>query len=328
MIAVGNLTVGGTGKSSIARWLALEAVRAGGRAAVLLRGHGARARAEERGAVPDFAEYPPGKAVARYGDEALALRVGLPLEAAVIVDPDRMRAARAARSGYGARVLILDDGWEQRSLAWDELWVTLDPRHPTGNGSQLPAGPLRRPASDVREATRIVFLHEEPREMIPDSTRTWLERTAPGIPVLRFQRTFLGTSPLGGRERPEPLRPSAKVALVSGVGAPSRLVRFLRVAGADIRFHAAFPDHARWSASSIGGALSRARREGAEAVLLTEKDEPRWPSDAVAGLPVRVIRTGIEPLDPVEGALPALRAAASGPRAGRSGEARDRAGVR
>lgn len=310
MISVGNLTVGGTGKSTIARWLACEAAGLGAAPAVLLRGHGAGAPAAERGVVPDFSDYPLAKRHARYGDEALALRRGLPRGVAVAVDPDRMRAARVARSGYGARVLILDDGWEQPRLAWNELWVALDPRRPAGNGSLLPAGPLRRPASALREASRIVFLLEEPGEEIGDSTRAWLAREAPGVPCLRLRRTMLGVSPAGSLERPEPLAPGSRVAVVSGIGSPLRLERFVRAAGLDLRFHAAFPDHARWSSASLTRALLLARREGAETALITEKDEPRWPAELAAALPVRVIRTGVAPLDPVEEALRGIRAAA------------------
>jgi len=313
VVAVGNLTVGGTGKSSIARWLALEAVRSGALAAVLLRGHGALAPPGERGAVPDFADYPLAARSSRYGDEALALRIALPRGAAVIVDPDRMRGARVARSGYGAGILILDDGWEQADLEWDELWVAIDPRRPVGQGMLLPAGPLRRPASTLREATRIVFLHEEPEEVLPRSTWGWLAREAPDRPVSRFQRTLLGVSPPGSVTAPEPLPEGVRVALVSGIGTPSRLARFIAAAGATVRHTAAFPDHARWSASSLASTLSRARHKGAEMALITEKDEPRWPGSLDAALPVRVIRTGLVALDPMEDALRPIRAAAGTP---------------
>lgn len=298
VVAVGNLTVGGTGKTTVARWLATEAAGSGVRAAVLLRGHGALAAPADRGVVPDFVGYPLEKAVDRYGDEALALRRCLPREVAVAVDPDRHRAGRAARSGYGARVLILDDGWEQDRLAWDELWVALDPRRPLGNGSLLPAGPLRRPKSAIREATRVVFVLEEPGEEIPESTLAWLAREAPGIPRLSLRRAFLGTSPPGTMERPEMPSSGARVALVSGIGAPDRLARFIRAAGLDLRYHAAFPDHARVSGEALLTALSRGAREGAETALITEKDEPRWPAHLRGALPVRVIRTGIAPMDP------------------------------
>jgi tetraacyldisaccharide 4'-kinase len=302
VIAIGNLTVGGTGKSTIARWLALEAVSAGAPAAVLLRGHGATAPASGRGVVPDFAGYPLAEHAARYGDEAAALRLALPRGAVVAADPDRLRAAETARSGYGARVLILDDGWEQPYLAWNELWVALDPRRPSGNGSPLPAGPLRRPVSSLREAGRIVFLLEEPGEAVPESTLAWLARVAPGVPTLRLQRTLR-----------DPFLRGAKVAVVSGIGAPGRLDRFLRAAGAEILFHAAFPDHARWSASSLRPVLARTRRDRAEMVLITEKDEMRWPPGLDPGVPIRVIRTGLCPLDPVEEALRPMHEAVARP---------------
>ena len=302
VIAIGNLTVGGTGKSTLARWLALEAVSAGARAAVLLRGHGAAAPGSERGVVPDFAGYPLAERAARYGDEALALRLALPREAAVAVDPDRRRAAEVVRSGYGARVLILDDGWEQGSLAWSELWVALDPRRPAGNGSALPAGPLRRPVSSLREARRAVFLLEEPGETVPEPTLAWLARVAPGVPILRLQRTLR-----------DPLPRGARVAVVSGIGTPARLDRFLRGAGAEVLFHDAFPDHARWSASSLRGPLARARRERADMILITEKDELRWPPGLGPDPPVRVLRTGVRPLDPVAEALRPMHEAVARP---------------
>jgi tetraacyldisaccharide 4'-kinase len=308
VIAVGNLTVGGAGKSTVARWLAQEAVNAGARAAVLLRGHGAQVPGSERGVVPDFEGYPLARRVARYGDEAVAHRTALPREAAVIVDPDRWRAARVAASGYAAKVLVLDDGWEQPGIIWDELWVVVDPQSPVGNGSLLPAGPLRRPAATLREATRVVFLLEEEGETVPESTMAWLARFAPGVSALRLRRTLAGIAPLGEPARIAPLPRGAKVGLVSGIGAPARLERFVRGAGGEVRSHDAFADHARWSVESIRSAIGGARRNGADMVLITDKDEPRWPADLAAELPVRVIRTGVEPLDPVEEALRPLRA--------------------
>ena len=312
VIALGNVTVGGAGKSSLARWLALEAAGAGARAAILLRGHGANAPSRERGVVPDFAGYPLLERAGRYGDEAIAHRLALPRKAVVAADPDRWRAARALRLGYDARVLVLDDGWEQDGLRWDELWVVLDPRLPAGNGALLPAGPLRRPLSTLREATRIVFLLEDPREWIPDATSAWVARFAPGVPSLRFTRTLRCLTPVGEPAAGEPLRHGAPVALVSGIGSPGRLERFVRAAGGDVRLHAVYPDHARWTRASLTASAGRARREGAETILITEKDEPRWPAQLRTGLPVRVIRTGIGPLDPVEDALGPLRAAVAG----------------
>src|SRR5206468_2426960 len=164
-----------------------------------------------------FAGYPLLQSTGRYGDEAIAHRLALPRKAVVATDPDRLRAARALRSGYGASVLVLDDGWEQDRLGWDELWVVLDPRLPAGNGELLPAGPLRRPPSTLREASRIVFLLEDPHDQVPDATLAWAARLAPGVPSLRFTRVLRCITPVGEPAAGERLRPGAPIALVSGI---------------------------------------------------------------------------------------------------------------
>lgn len=309
VIAVGNLTVGGVGKSSLARWLALEVIAQGARPAVILRGHGARRRKLDVEVVPDYTGYPLSFAAERAGDEAAAHRVALPRRATVVVHRDRHRAARVAREGYGAAVAILDDGWEQRRLRWDELWVALDPELPEGNGALLPAGPLRRPTSTLSEASVILFLLEGKEEDVPRETLAWTAARAPHTPVLRLRRHLDGTSRVGEMEV-EPWRTGTQPAgLVSGIGSPPRLERFAREAGIEIVSHAAFPDHARWSASAVRVALRRAARAGARVALITEKDEPRWPSMADPPLPTRVLRTSLCAIDPVDLALARLRAA-------------------
>jgi tetraacyldisaccharide-1-P 4'-kinase len=158
-----------------------------------------------------------------------------------------------------------------------------------------------------------VFLLEESGEAIPESTQAWLARVAPGVPTLRLQRTLRGVAPLGGTGPPDPLARGARVAVVSGIGSPQRLDRFLRAAGAEVLSHAAFPDHARWSASSLRPALERTRRDRPEMILITEKDELRWPPGLDPGVPIMVIRTGLDPLDSVEEALRPMHEAVARP---------------
>ncbi len=312
VVAVGNLTAGGTGKSSIARWLAEEAAGAGGRGALLLRGHGAAAVAGPS-AVPDFAGYPLAQAVERYGDEALAHRAALPRSIAVIVDRDRARAAAAARSGYGASVAVLDDGWEQPRLAWNELWVTLDPHRPLGNGRLLPAGPLRRPPRTLVSAAVVAFLLESEDERVPESTSSLVARLAPRAVVARFRRTFRGLSPIGDpRVSPWAAGGDAAAGLLTAVGAPARVERFARAAGITVAGHESYPDHAAASPEHLRRSLERLRARGASVVLVTEKDEHRWIFPDPPPLPVRVLRTGVSPLDPVDELLRPLRRAARG----------------
>ena len=286
VVAVGNLTVGGTGKSSLARWLAAEAARRG-RAAVLLRGHGSRGGAPRPTAVPDFAGYPLALAAERSGDEAAAHRAALPTSVAVIVDPDRHAGALLARDGHGASTVILDDGWEQGTLDWDELWVTIDPERPEGNGALLPAGPLRRPASTLSEAAVLAFVLESPDAVVPERTLAWAARHAPRARVARFRRVLLSAAGDGLR-----------AGLMTGVGAPHRVAAFAAASGYAVVADASFPDHARVGPERLREAMLHASRRGAEVILITEKDEHRWALPSDPPLPLRVLRTGLAPLDP------------------------------
>jgi len=310
VVAIGGITVGGAGKSSLARWLALEAIASRARPAVLLRGHGASRRGRATDVVPDFAEYPLAAAVGRCGDEAAAHRAALPREATVAVDRDRFRAARVARDGYGATVAILDDGWEQGSLRWDELWVSMDASNPAGNGDLLPAGPLRRPFGTIGEASVIALLVEDESAagMAPLLER--VHTHAPRAYVIRFRRRLAGISDIGAFGACGDGSAGARPAgLLSGVGAPDGLTRFARASGIPVVLHAAFPDHARWTEDALRRAASDAGRAGAQILLITEKDEPRWPRGLRLPLPVRVLRTSLAALDPMDEALVGIRAA-------------------
>jgi len=317
VIAVGGLTVGGSGKSSVADWLATELRARGAAPAVLLRGHGASRAPDGPFVIPDYEDYPRAEAAARGGDEAAAHRGSLPGAIPVAAGRDRYRSARRVLAGYGAQLAILDDGWEQPGLRWDELWVVLDPERPVGNGAPIPAGPLRRPVASLREASVIAMIVEdgqEPDRARIDRARAW----APDATVLRFRRVLASISPLGerrarvlgaARDAVSALRALPPAGLVSGLGAPDRFERFARGAGIRVVSHAAFPDHAAWTAGQIESAVREAARRGAGVILTTEKDEARWPRGAHAALPVRVLRTMLEPLDPVDGVLDRARGA-------------------
>jgi tetraacyldisaccharide 4'-kinase len=310
VIAVGNLTVGGTGKSSLARFLAERATASGGRAAVLLRGHGGRHGNAPPAALPDFAPYPLSRLADQFGDEAAAHRAALSDRVAVVVGHDRHLASIHARDGYGATTAVLDDGWEQGSLAWDQLWVTLDPVRPIGNGRLLPAGPLRRPPETLAEADVAAFVQETGDE-VPRSTLDWVRRLAPKARIARFRRVLLEVTRVGVRSEANgrgaeaatrsqlPAEAVRGAALITAVGSPERVVAFAEQAGIRVLHRTSFPDHARVEASRLRRSLEAAARSGAGVALITEKDEHRWILPDDAPLPIRVIRTGLIPLDPL-----------------------------
>jgi tetraacyldisaccharide 4'-kinase len=293
VLAFGGLTVGGTGKSSLVRWFA-RSLAGEARGAVLLRGYGAARRGAGAELVPDYRDLDAVSRVARYGDDALAHRAALPRSVAVAVGADRREAARAGVDGFGARVLLLDDGWEQGGVKWNLLYAVLDPDRPAGNGAFLPAGPLRRPAGTLREADAICFVLDGDGEL-PPGTRRFLDRYAPEAPVHRFRRRLLGFSRPGDASL-EPSSAAGRVGLLTGVGSPGRAERFLRAGGLDVAGHAAFPNHAAWSPEGLRRAIAELRGAGADTVVISEKDEPRWPRGPEGPLPVRVARTELDPL--------------------------------
>ena len=299
VLCVGGLTVGGSGKSSLVRWLADAVVARGGRPAVVSRGHG-REDATATVVLPDTANYPAERLARLAGDEAAALRAALDTSGIVAVGRDRRRSAARTIAGYGATSVLLDDGWEQGSLAWDRLWVSVDPTHPFGNGWLLPAGNLRRPASTLDEAHVVAFVLE-PGDEIDGATLGAVRERAPRAAVVRFRRSLDRRTPLGDRGASAimPLT-GAAVALVTGVGAPERVERLVTASGARIVHHASFPDHARFAEDALERALERGASAGATEVLITEKDEARWPGAWSGALPVHVLRTRLLPLDPIE----------------------------
>lgn len=311
VIAVGNLTVGGTGKSSLARFLVERAVLSGGRAAVLTRGYGGQHGNASPAALPDYAPYPLSLLAERFGDEAAAHRAALSDRVAVVVGHDRHLAAIHARDGYGATMAVLDDGWEQGSLAWDQLWVALDPVRPLGNGRLIPAGPLRRPPETLVEADVAAFVQETSDE-VPRSTLDWVRRLAPKAKIARFRRVLLEVTRVGVRSEANgrgsepaatrnqlPAEAARGAALITAVGSPDRVVAFAEHAGIRVLHQTSFPDHARVEPSRMRRSLEAAARSGAAVALITEKDEHRWSFPDDAPIPIRVIRTGLIPLDPL-----------------------------
>jgi tetraacyldisaccharide 4'-kinase len=178
VISIGNLTVGGTGKTLLAAHVAETLLRAGARVAILSRGYGRRSREDtvvvsDRDRVLADAE--------RAGDEPLFLARRLP-GVPVIVGADRARSGRIAIERFGATVLVLDDAFQNRRLAKDLDIVAVDGRRPFGNGRMLPAGPLRMPKAEIARAGAIVIT-KLGAEDDPAPVRRMLEAMAPGAQI-------------------------------------------------------------------------------------------------------------------------------------------------
>jgi tetraacyldisaccharide 4'-kinase len=277
VVSVGNLSVGGSGKTPVVRRVA-EMLRDEGRqVAILSRGYGGRFHGDVL-LVSDGEEVLAGAAAA--GDEPVMLARALP-GVVVAVGPRREVVGRAVEARFGPRVHVLDDGFQHLRLARDLDIVCLDVRDLEDR--PLPAGRLREGPGALARAgvvllTRLEAATEE--ELRALETRLGPQRT------YRVSRRVVGWRTLDGADAPAP----ARVFLFAGIARPARLETDVKAAGGTVTGREFFTDHHRYHRLEIEALASRARAAGAEALATTAKDAVRLEGLApdTSGLPVLV----------------------------------------
>jgi len=291
VVAVGNLTVGGTGKTPLVEVLARRLSARGWRVAVLSRGYGRRVR-EAIAIVADERAVRLEAAVG--GDEPVLLARRLrdvPGGVPVVVGRDRARAGALAWNRFGSQILLLDDGFQQRRLRHDVAIVCLDARRPWGPGGLLPRGSLREPPAAVGRADLLVLIHAVPGPTLA-GLRAELSRLAPGVPAALASYEPEAVSELGGEAAQPPDRLAGRRLLAfAGIAEPDGFRVTLGDLGVTVAALVPFPDHHRYDAADVRDLEARARAIGAEALVTTEKDGVRWPgggSLAVWTLAVRL----------------------------------------
>jgi tetraacyldisaccharide 4'-kinase len=268
VISVGNLVVGGTGKTPTAAWIASRLHRRGRRVALLSRGVGGRSR-EPVCVVSDGRRVRTG--VAEAGDEALVLAAHAP-GVPVLVGPDRWLAGLRALSAFGSEILVLDDGFHHHRLERDLDVLTVDGAQGFGNRCVLPRGPLREPVSALRRADAVVVVDGP---LAADDAEL-LARWTPGASRVEAQRRPVDLRPLdGGPGAPLEVLDGASVGMLAGLARPESLRRTLERLGAKVVAERLFGDHHRYGARDLEG-LDRE----APLWITTEKDAikilPYW----------------------------------------------------
>lgn len=248
VLSVGNITLGGTGKTPLVIALAKELQLRGHSVAVLLRGYGSDSRRPRQVSSSD--------AAALVGDEALEIRHSLP-EVAVWVGSDRLAGGAAAISA-GADLLLLDDGLQHWRLARDCDISVLDRHHGLGNGLVFPAGPLREAADQLGRADLLVLAGAG---------------SAPRPPNWPARKPCFDLP--GWLELPERLRAEPLLAFC-GIGLPEKFFMALRQAGLQLAATVGFPDHHPYAATDLERLKRRAEVHGATLVT-TLKDWQRLP---------------------------------------------------
>jgi tetraacyldisaccharide 4'-kinase len=264
VISVGNLAVGGAGKTPVALLLCEELRRRGRKPALLARGYGG----QQTGPVTWVcrAGGPLVDATAA-GDEPLLCAWRAPWLFVLVGRSRRLLAEAACEAG--ADVLVLDDGLQHRGLWRDLDVVVADARNPLGNGRRLPRGPLREgPEALARVGSRgLLWLTGVGGKASEQTARLIAQATRAGLagPV----RSMFVTA------GPESLQlQRARAVLLSGIARPDRFHAQVRALGADVRATLAYPDHHWFTPAQLAAAKATAAREGARLVI-TEKDAAR-----------------------------------------------------
>jgi tetraacyldisaccharide 4'-kinase len=266
VVSVGNLTIGGSGKTPLVIELARIFTDLGCRVGVLSRGYGGE-EPDEPVIVSDGERVRCADPV-RAGDEPVLIALRVP-KAAVVVCRSRSRAGRHAIDALGCDLLLLDDGFQHLALQRDLDIVVFRSAKPFGNGKLLPRGPLREPFSALSRAHLLVEIARD--GSAAGSGDAPAPEIAPEIPRIRaaIRPEVLKTLWAPG-ELPDPAQ--SRIYCFSGIGSPEGFERSVEGLGGEISGRARFPDHEAYSPEKVTAVWNRAREAGADLIVTTEKD--------------------------------------------------------
>ncbi len=272
VISVGNLTVGGTGKTPMVIRLA-DLLRSWGlRPAVLSRGYGGR-NTKGVNVVSDGRGTLSGPEDS--GDEPILIARRLP-GVPVLTGPRRSVIGEYAVGHFGSDVLILDDGFQHRSLRRDLDIVLMDGRHPLGNGHLIPWGPLREPFSSLERADLVVLTRAAEDGKAPVEKR--LEEELPTVPVFKARHRPRRLTGADGIPRPLSDLRGRKVYAFAGIARPDSFRESIEaLQGVMVGFRA-FSDHHRYREGDLAEIEKEAGSLAADLIVTTEKDEVKLAS--------------------------------------------------
>jgi tetraacyldisaccharide 4'-kinase len=275
VISIGNLTVGGTGKTPMTQLVCELLQERGLKVCVLSRGYRG---AHEYGAGVVSTEKRVQMDAAAAGDEAHMLARMLP-GVPVVVGKDRRKTGALAWEQFEPDVMVLDDAMQFYQLHRDLDIVLVDAIRPFDNGWTFPRGLLREPPSHIRRAGCVVITNADKAEGAAlQALRARLAGWLPGKPLFQahYAPQLLRALDRSGEQRTEWLA-GRKVAGLCALGNPQGFVEQLEQAGAEVVDWTAFPDHHEPTMGELNGLIADACEKGAEAVVVTEKDAVKLP---------------------------------------------------
>jgi tetraacyldisaccharide 4'-kinase len=289
VVSIGNLTVGGTGKTPATELATLTLASLGRHPAVVSRGYRRRSHGVQVVADTASIRLDPQDA----GDEPFLLARRLP-GVPVVVGANRHQAARLAVERFGVDAVVLDDGFQHRTLHKDLEIVMVRATKPWGNGRLLPGGPLREPLSSLTRADLIVTTGvDEASEAFAVQANT--VRWAPDVPVLAASYVPAACW-RAGRMEPVPLEHLAGLRLLAfaGIAAPAGFERTLRRLGARLEHFTAFTDHHWYSRADLTQLSTQAAALAVDGLVTTEKDWVRLRALPLPVAPLYVLSIKLE----------------------------------
>jgi tetraacyldisaccharide 4'-kinase len=309
VVVVGNLTVGGTGKTPVVEKFAKALRDRGRKVAILSRGYKSKSVPLWRKAWfrLTHAEEPPPKIVSdgervlldsdEAGDEPFMLARNLP-GVIVLVDKNRVKAGEFAIKKFGCDTLILDDGFQYLPLKGRLNLLLVDKTNPFGNGHLLPRGILREPIKHLKRASYI-FLTKSDGERDPE-LEAMIAAHNPRADIIecahrpQYLQRFGAPPDAPGSREPLTFLKNRRVFAFSGIATPESFEKFLRDLGARLVGRERFLDHYRFETEDIAALFATAERERAECLVTTEKDAVRITEKLVCPLPLYYLRLEID----------------------------------
>ena len=306
VISIGNLTVGGTGKTPVVELFARTLRDRGRKPAILSRGYkskklnhpqqwqgrnGEIIPAEQMPKVVSDGGEPLLK-VKYAGDEPWMLAKNLP-GVAVVVDKNRVKGGAFAVGELGADTLILDDGLQYLDLAHSTDVVLVDQSAPFGTGQMLPRGTLREPARNLMRADYIFITKCDgsSNEQLIDKMRRF-NKNAEIIECTHGPKHLENL--FTGEQVPLEFLSDKYVAAISGIAVPQSFEKILDKLGAQVEFHRVFSDHHSFNQREIDRFMRRCVERDIEVIITTEKDAVRFMKPAELDVPIYFLRIEVE----------------------------------
>ena len=308
VIAIGNLTVGGTGKTPVVEKFARELRDQGRTVAILSRGYRSKPPPLAKRLIDKFffrQDRTPPRIVSdgrsllldsdTAGDEPYMLASNLK-DVVVLVDKDRVKSGRYAIEKFGCDTLLLDDGFQYWKLRGRRMDVVLiDYQQPFGNEQLLPRGTLREPPAHLARASTIFITKSDGNT---EALRRRIAQFNPNAGIIEcvhhplyFEDVFTGE-----RYNLELLK-QKKIASLSGIAQPESFERSLVKLGGELVYSKRFADHHRFSQQEVLNVINRSKKRQAHAIITTQKDAVRFPKIDRRDLSIYFMRVEIKILN-------------------------------